>query len=206
MTCGVIDVEHIFIFQLVSDNYTETGCSDASPAVPQPTKIPENVSSDASSVPDSMKREMEELQQQLQLLKKQTMTALDQARKSSDREQTALLQAHESLKLEGAATAKATCSAERENYILDLMTDASQDMAGTLPFSLQTKLPFLVQPLTMFFFFVIGSFLDTAAEEQRVNLRVGSLMRLAKKANVDFWADETRCRRIVQFQDRATQT
>lgn len=31
-------------------------------------------------------------------------------------------------------------------------------------------------------------------------------MRLAKEANVDFWADETRCRRIVQFQDRATQT
>ena len=58
----------------------------------------------------------------------------------------------------------------------------------------------------MFFFFVIGSFLDTAAEEQRVNLRVGSLMRLAKEANVDFWADETRCRRIVQFQDRASQT
>ena len=83
-----------------------------------------------------MKREMEEMRQQLQLLKKQTMTALDQARKSSDREQTALLQAHESLKSEEAAAAKATRSAERENYMLDLMTDASQDMAGTLPFSL----------------------------------------------------------------------
>ena len=59
-------------------------------------------------------------------------------------------------------------------------------MAGALPFSLQTKLYFLIQPLTMFFFFVIGSFLDTAAEEQRVNLRVGSLTRLAKEANVDF--------------------
>ncbi|KAM0839812.1 hypothetical protein ACQ4PT_060052 [Festuca glaucescens] len=125
----------------VFDNYTETGCFDASPAAPQPAKIPENISSDASSVPDSMKREMEELRQQLQLLKKQTMTALEQARKSSDREQTALLQAQESLKSEKAATAKAIRSAERENYMLDLMTDASQDMAG--------------------------SFLDTAAEEQR---------------------------------------
>ena len=76
------------------------------------------------------------MRQQLQLLKKQAVTALDQARKSSDREQTALLQAHESLKSEEAATAKATRSAERENYMLDLMTDASQDMAGTLPFSL----------------------------------------------------------------------
>jgi ABC-type iron transport system FetAB ATPase subunit len=30
-------------------------------------------------------------------------------------------------------------------------------------------------------------------------------MRLAAEANVDFWADEARCRAIVQFQDRATQ-
>ena len=54
--------------------------------------------------------------------------------------------------------------------------------------------------------FFIGSFLDVAAEEQRVNLRVGGLMQLATEANVDFWADETRCLRIVQFQDRAAQT
>ena len=54
--------------------------------------------------------------------------------------------------------------------------------------------------------FTIGSFLDAAAEDQRVNLRVESLTRLAKEANVDFWANETRCRRIVQFQDRAAQT
>ena len=30
-------------------------------------------------------------------------------------------------------------------------------------------------------------------------------MRLAAEANIDFWADEARCRAIVQFQDRATQ-
>jgi hypothetical protein len=36
--------------------------------------------------------------------------------------------------LEEAATAKATRSAERENYMLNLMTDASQDMTGALPF------------------------------------------------------------------------
>jgi hypothetical protein len=51
---------------------------------------------------------------------------------------------------------------------------------------------------------LIGAFLDTAAEEQRVNLRVDSLLRLARANDIDFWADETRCRRIVQFQDRAT--
>jgi hypothetical protein len=46
-------------------------------------------------------------------------------------------------------------------------------------------------------FFIIGSFLDTAAKEQMGNLRVESLMRLAMEANVDFWIDETHCRCIV---------
>jgi hypothetical protein len=58
----------------------------------------------------------------------------------------------------------------------------------------------------LLFFCIIGSFLDVAAEDQRVNLRVESLTRFAKEANVDFWEDETRCRHIVQFQDRTAQT
>ena len=61
----------------------------------------------------------------------------------------------------------------------------------------------------LYYFFplsLIGAFLDTAVEEQRVNLRVDSLLRLARANDIDFWADETRCRRIVQFRDRATQT
>jgi hypothetical protein len=48
--------------------------------------------------------------------------------------------------------------------------------------------------------------LDPAAEDQRVNLQVETLSRLAKDHDVDFWADEMRCHRIVQFQDRAAQT
>jgi hypothetical protein len=44
-----------------------------------------------------------------------------------------------------------------------------------------------------------GSFLDAAAEEQRVNLRVEVLLRLARANDIDFWADEDRTRRIVQF-------
>jgi hypothetical protein len=63
-------------------------------------------------------------------MKKQTMIALEQARKSLDREQSALRQAQESLELEKTATSNAAQSAQRENYMLDLMTDASQDMAG----------------------------------------------------------------------------
>jgi hypothetical protein len=43
---------------------------------------------------------MEDLQQQLQLLKKQAMSILDLARKFSEREQAALLQAQTSTNLE----------------------------------------------------------------------------------------------------------
>jgi hypothetical protein len=32
-----------------------------------------------------------------------------------------------------------------------------------------------------------------------VNSRVEALLRLAKANDIDFWADESRCRRIVQF-------
>jgi hypothetical protein len=63
-------------------------------------------------------------------MKKQTMTTLEQTRKSSNREQIALHRAKESFELKEAATSNATRSAQRENYMLDLMTDASQDMAG----------------------------------------------------------------------------
>jgi hypothetical protein len=65
-------------------------------------------------------------------MKKQTVTVLDQSRKSSDREQAALRQAHRTLELKETTTASATQSAQRESYMLDLMTDASQDMVGML--------------------------------------------------------------------------
>ena len=57
---------------------------------------------------------------------------MEQSRKSSDREQAALRQAQESLELKEIATANAARSAQRESYMLDLMTDASQDMDGML--------------------------------------------------------------------------
>jgi hypothetical protein len=58
----------------------------------------------------------------------------------------------------------------------------------------------------LLFIFFICSLLDAAAEDQRVNMRVEGLMRLAVEPNVDFWANKMRCHRIVQFQDRAAQT
>ena len=57
---------------------------------------------------------------------------MDQSRKSSEREKTALRQAQEALELKEAAVAEALQATSRENYMLDLMTDASLDMAGTL--------------------------------------------------------------------------
>ena len=35
--------------------------------------------------------------------------------------------------------------------------------------------------------------------------RMGILMRISAETGVHFWADEKRCRSIVQFQDRASQ-
>jgi hypothetical protein len=99
-------------------------------------------------------------------MKKQTMTALEQARKSSDREQTALRQAQESLEPGKTATSNAARSIQRENYMLDLMTDASQDMAGTFFHLSIPPLPFM--SLSMYYIgFLLSpacSFLDTAAE------------------------------------------
>jgi hypothetical protein len=76
-------------------------------------------------------------------MKKQIVIVLEQSRKSSDRERAALQRAQEALELKETATADAARSAQRENYMLDLMTDASHDMAGMLPlFLLFLRYPF----------------------------------------------------------------
>jgi hypothetical protein len=72
-------------------------------------------------------------------------------------------------------------------------------MAGTLFMSFHSLLVLLYGSL-------IGVFLDTVAEEQRVNLRVESLLSLARANDIDFWVEEMRCRSIIQFQDRVAQT
>ena len=80
------------------------------------------------------------------------MIVLDQSRKSSEREQAALRQAQEALELKETATANSAWSAQREGYMLDLMSDASQDMAGTLLF-LATSFVFFVSLLCAMLFF-----------------------------------------------------
>jgi hypothetical protein len=69
-------------------------------------------------------------------MKKQAITVMDQSRKSSEREKTALQQAQEALVLKEIAVAEALQATTRENYMLDLMTDAGLDMAGTFHFPL----------------------------------------------------------------------
>jgi hypothetical protein len=63
-------------------------------------------------------------------MKRQAVVFMDQSRKFLDCELTAIQQAQEALKLKETATAEALRAASREEYMLDLLTDASLDMAG----------------------------------------------------------------------------
>jgi hypothetical protein len=63
-------------------------------------------------------------------MKRQAVVVMDQSRKYSDREQSALQRAQEALKLKEFATAEALHATKREDYMLDLITDASKYMAG----------------------------------------------------------------------------
>jgi hypothetical protein len=63
-------------------------------------------------------------------MKKQAIIVMDRSRKSLDREQDALRKVQEALELKESAAAEVSRAVKRENYMLDLMTDASEDMAG----------------------------------------------------------------------------
>ncbi|KAK1699202.1 hypothetical protein QYE76_015899 [Lolium multiflorum] len=156
--------------ELVFDNYTApAGPLDASPATSHSRKTSVDDVADDSSHADLL-QELTELRQQLQSMKKQVVVVMDQSRKSSDRARAALQQAQEALKLKEDAAAEAPCASQHEDYMLDLMTSAGQDMS-----------------------------------DQRVNARIRILLQLSQQSGSDFWADITRTRRIVQFQDRASQ-
>jgi hypothetical protein len=115
---------------LIFDNYTAAAKpSDASPAISYSRGAPAEDFLNDTSGADSFE-EVIELRQQLQAMKKQAVIIMDQSRKSLEREQAALQRAQEALKLEEAATTEALRAASREEYMLDLLTDASLDMAG----------------------------------------------------------------------------
>jgi hypothetical protein len=121
-------------FQLIFDNYSTTPrpsavlpASSYSKKTPVAAEVIEN-SSNKGSAPD-----LEELRQELQSTKKQSLVLMEQSRKSSEREQIALQQAQDALAEKETAVAEAAAASTRENFMLQPLTDASLDMAGVLP-------------------------------------------------------------------------
>ncbi|KAK1648690.1 hypothetical protein QYE76_066495 [Lolium multiflorum] len=104
---------------------------------------------------------------------------MEQSRKSSEREKIALQQAQDAISEKDSAIAEAAAATSRENFMLQLLTDASLDMAG--------------------------SFLDATTEDERVEARSNALLRLANDHGSNFWGTPERTRQIVRFQDRALQ-
>ena len=116
---------------MIFDNYTSTPRpSEVFPSSSRLKKTPvaaeviEN-SSSKGSVPD-----LEELRQELQSTKKQSLVIMEQSRKSSEREKIALRQAQDAIAEKETAVAEAAAASARENFMLQLLTDASLDMTG----------------------------------------------------------------------------
>ncbi|KAK1614598.1 hypothetical protein QYE76_020115 [Lolium multiflorum] len=124
-------------------------------------------------------QELEELRGQLQSVKKQSLMLMEQSQKSSEREKIALQQAQAAIAEKDSAVAEAAAATSREDSMLQLLIDASLDMAG--------------------------AFLDAATEDERVEARSNVLLRLAREHGSNFWGTPERTRQIVRFQDRALQ-
>jgi F0F1-type ATP synthase membrane subunit b/b' len=112
---------------LVFDNYTP------SPApldvLPSPSCLRKNLA-DAEPVEGSLSRELDDLRQQLQYAKRQTLVMMEQSRKALEAEKTALQQAQEALDAKETALAEVKKATARENLMLELMNEASTDMSG----------------------------------------------------------------------------
>ncbi|KAK1607496.1 hypothetical protein QYE76_031169 [Lolium multiflorum] len=74
--------------------------------------------------------ELKELRVQLQSVKKQSLMLMEQSRESSEREKIALQQARDAMTEKDAAVAEVAAAISRENAMLQLLTDASLDIAG----------------------------------------------------------------------------
>jgi hypothetical protein len=116
---------------LIFDNYsTNSSPPDAAPASSLSKKVRnnDNFFEGSSSIP--LSEDLQELRQQLQSLKKQSLMLMEQSRESSQREKVALQQVQDAMAERDAAVAEAGAAASRENSMLQLLTDASLDMAG----------------------------------------------------------------------------
>ncbi|KAK1679634.1 hypothetical protein QYE76_040482 [Lolium multiflorum] len=138
-----------------------------------------SLSNDGGSSSTPLSEDLQELRQQLQSTKKQSLKLMEQSRESSEREKIALQQAQTAIAEKDSAVAEAAAATSRENSMLQLLIDASLDMAG--------------------------AFLDTATEDERVEARSNVLLRLAREHGSTFWGTPERTRQIVRFQDRALQ-
>jgi ElaB/YqjD/DUF883 family membrane-anchored ribosome-binding protein len=117
---------------LIFDNYTATpGPSEVFPSSHLKKKPVAVEFVEDSSGKDSA-QDLEELRQQLQSTKKQSLMLMEQSRKSSEREKVALQQAQDAIAERDSAVAEAAAATSRENFMLQLLTDASLDMAGVL--------------------------------------------------------------------------
>ena len=66
----------------------------------------------------------------MKILKGKIVTALDQLKSASEHEESALLQAKQAAENEQMAVANLSHAAGREEYLLELMSTASEDMIG----------------------------------------------------------------------------
>ncbi|KAK1647149.1 hypothetical protein QYE76_064954 [Lolium multiflorum] len=124
--------------KLIFDNYTPI----PTPSNASPSSRAERTVTDTAPVDDTLSQELNDLRQQLQYAKKQTLVMMEQSRKSSEAEKVALQQAREAVAAKEIAVSEAEKAVTRENFMLELMNEASADMSG--------------------------AFIDAAAEEERI--------------------------------------
>ncbi|KAK1620291.1 hypothetical protein QYE76_025808 [Lolium multiflorum] len=115
--------------ELIFDNYTPPPRpSEVFPASSHLKKTPVAAELIEDSSSKSLTQDFEELRQQLQSTKKQSLMIMEQSRKSSEREKTALQQAQDAIAEKETAVAEAAAASARENFMLQLLMDASLDM------------------------------------------------------------------------------
>ncbi|KAK1616881.1 hypothetical protein QYE76_022398 [Lolium multiflorum] len=151
----------------------DSGTSNPKEAVPSRQKAAYDPYLETLISSKDLTEELKELRGQLQSVKKQSLMLMEQSRESSEKEKIALQQAQAAIAEKDSAVAEAAAATSRENSMLQLLIDASLDMAG--------------------------AFLDAATEDERVEARSSVLLRLAREHGSTFWGTPERTRQIVDF-------
>ena len=121
------------MFQLLSDDYVAASSGSVG-RVPKPKESP----CSEASIPvlsggaDRESVIIESLRKEVKQLKAQCLAAIAQSKKLSDREETSRKRAAEFDEVARTATAKLTQAAERETYMLELMSSSSQELTGEI--------------------------------------------------------------------------